>query len=80
MALIRQGGQNPNSGQVNTTMGLRAPRPPLCEKCGERKHQIYTVNANGQTVCADCAGSMGAGVLNSFCEDPENCNCGGKPS
>ena len=55
MAVIKQGGRNPYSGQVMTTMGYRAPRPPLCMVCGERKaNQIYTINGNGQQVCADC--------------------------
>lgn len=69
MAVIRQGGNNPHSGQVNTTMGLYAPRSPLCEKCHERKAQLYTKNVNGQTVCADCAGSAGRGVLVPIEED-----------
>lgn len=69
MAVIRQGGNNPHSGKVNTTMGLYEPRPPLCEKCHERKDQLYTKNVNGQTVCADCAGSAGRGVLLPIEED-----------
>ena len=76
MALVKQGGGNPNAGKVVTTMGLREPRPPVCEKCKERKNQLYTRNANGQIVCADCAGSFGKGVLVATgCED-EDCACG----
>lgn len=63
MAVVRQGGGNPYAGQVNTSMGMSAPRPPLCEKCHTRKDGLYTKNVNGQTVCGDCAGSPGRGVL-----------------
>lgn len=76
MAIVKQTGPNPNAGKVNTTMGLRAPRAPLCTQCRERKDgQLYTVNPNGQLICADCAGAKGEGVLKGTC-DPENCACG----
>lgn len=76
MAIIKQGGSNPNSGKVTTTMGIREPRAPICEVCGERKTgQLYTINANGQKTCADCSGRVGEGVLKGVC-DPENCACG----
>ena len=76
MAIVKQGGTNPNSGSVMTSMGYRQYRPPLCQKCGERKpDQLYTINANGQQVCADCAGRVGEGVLRQTC-DPETCACG----
>lgn len=75
MAVIRQGA-NPNAGRITTTMGMREPRPPVCNSCRKRKEgQLYTVNANGQVVCADCSGSFGEGVLRGVC-DPETCDCG----
>lgn len=78
MAIKRQGGQDPNRGQVMTTMGYRAPRPPLCMRCGQRREgQLYTVNANGQEVCADCASPSSRDLLKGTC-DPETCPCGGE--
>ena len=75
MAIIKQGGSDPYKGKVMTTMGYRAPRPPLCLVCGERKEgQLYTINANGQQVCADCASPKDRVVLTGC--DPENCACG----
>lgn len=77
MAIVRQGGY-PTGQSVMTTMGLRSPRPPVCTNCRERKSgQLYTVDPNGQVVCADCSGSAGEGVLRGSC-DPENCACGAK--
>lgn len=70
MSLVKQG------GQVMTTRGLREPRPPLCENCGERKNSILIKNANGKFVCADCAGKIADGVLRQECDDPDNCACG----
>lgn len=76
MAIIKQGGGNPHKGQVMTSMGLRAPRPPLCMACGQRKEdQLYTINVYGQEVCADCAGPKHAAALRGAC-DPDNCACG----
>ena len=75
MAVLKQGGSNPYSGQVMTTMGYMKPRPPVCTKCRERKEQLYTRDANGQLVCADCAGSMGIGVLKGVCVNGD-CPCG----
>lgn len=63
MALVKQGGTDPNGPKVTTSMGLREPRAPICWKCHERKDQLYTISVNGQPICADCAGSYGKGVL-----------------
>lgn len=69
MAILKQGGSNPYAGKVNTSMGMREPRPPLCMVCGERREgQIYTVNANGQTSCATCAGPKHAKTLLGVCD------------
>lgn len=58
MAIIKQGGLNPNAGSVTTSMGLRAPRPPLCWKCRERREgELYGIDPNGQPICATCSGS-----------------------
>lgn len=62
-------------GNVMTTMGLRASRPPLCMKCGERKDGLYTFDANGQQVCPDCASVRDRELLKGTC-DPDNCACG----
>lgn len=76
MALVKHGGHGASTANVMTTMGLRAPRPPVCTSCRERKvGQLYTTNANGQVVCGDCSGSVGRDVLRGVC-DPENCACG----
>ena len=63
MALIKQGGEDPNAGKVMTTMGLREYRPAICPLCRERKPGTYTVNDNGQVVCGDCSGARGAGIV-----------------
>lgn len=75
MAVIKQGGSNPYAGKVMTTMGYKEPRPMLCYVCGQRKDGNFTVNANGQPMCPDCAGPKNAGALTGTC-DPENCACG----
>lgn len=77
MAIIKQGGGDPykRKGQVMTTMGYRAPRAPLCMLCGEHKDGLYTVNANGQQVCPDCASPHDRAILKGVC-DPETCACG----
>ena len=67
MALIRQGGASPEG--VLTTQGLKANRSPLCHKCHQRKPGLYSINVNGQPVCADCAGSVGHGVLQEDMSD-----------
>lgn len=75
MAIVKQGGPS-YSGKVNTSMGLREPRAPICTKCRERKNgMLYTLDANNQLLCADCAGRRADGVLKGHC-DPENCACG----
>lgn len=63
MAVIKQGGENPYKHQVNTTMGMRARRPMLCMKCGLRKDGLFTINANGQPVCPDCASPHDRAIL-----------------
>jgi hypothetical protein len=64
MPLVKQGGENPYSGQVTTTMGMRKSKAPLCVNCRQRKEgELYTLSPNGQELCPDCAGSMGRGVL-----------------
>lgn len=78
MAIIKQGGSNPHAGLVTTTMGLRGHRPPRCLVCGERREgQLYTVNANGQEVCADCASPKNRVVLAPTCGEcgDEGCAC-----
>ena len=70
MALIKQGGVDPNAGQVMTTMGLKTPRPAMCPLCHERKPGTYTVNANGQVVCGDCSGSLGRGIVTDDATNP----------
>lgn len=74
MAIIKQGGSNPNAGKVTTTMGLRERRPPLCMSCGQRNPGIYTINGYGQQVCPDCAGEKHRLVLTDC--DPLTCACG----
>ena len=75
MAVIKQGGSNPYSGKVMTTQGYKEHRAPVCTSCRQRKEgQLYTVNANGQTVCADCSGRYGEGVLKGVCSEDE-CAC-----
>lgn len=65
----------PNTGRVMTTMGYKEARPPLCMKCGERREgQLYTINANGQEVCADCASPKNAGLLKGTSCGPD-CTC-----
>lgn len=71
MPLIKQGGSDPYSGQDFTTTGYKAHRPPVCMKCGERKKGLYSINVNGQLVCADCMGRAGEGVLSSEVSDGE---------
>lgn len=64
MAVIHQGGSNPNAGKVTTTMGLREKRAPVCNKCRERKDgQIYSRDPNGNFVCEDCANSRQRAML-----------------
>jgi len=58
-----------------TTMGYREARPPVCEKCGERKDGMYTQNGNGQWICPDCASPQDRDILRGTC-DPETCACG----
>lgn len=55
MAIIKQGGFSPNPNQINTTMGMRANRPPLCWKCRERREgELYGIDPNGQPICETC--------------------------
>lgn len=76
MAIRKEGGSNPYRGKVMTTMGYRAPRPPLCMSCGGRKEdQIYTISTNGQVICADCASPKDQGILKGCC-NPDTCACG----
>lgn len=75
MAIVKQGGFSPNTGQVTTSMGLREPRPQVCTKCRERKQgQLYTIDPNGGVVCGDCSGSMGEGILRGVCDEAA-CAC-----
>jgi hypothetical protein len=74
MAIVKQGGSDPYKGKVMTTMGYRDSRPMLCYVCGERKDGNFTVNANGQATCPDCAGEKHRLVLTGC--DPESCACG----
>ena len=67
MALVKQ--------MVMTSNGPKPARDMLCYKCGERRPGLFTVNANGQSVCEECSGSLGKGVLSQVC-DPETCACG----
>lgn len=75
MGLIRQGGGDPNASKVNTTMGMREPRPPVCWSCGQRKvGQLYTHDPNGSPICGECSGSFGAGVLTPQQDSPFDVN------
>lgn len=79
MAIRKEGGSNPYAGQVMTTMGYRAPRPPLCMKCGQRKDGIYTINGNGQQVCPDCASPSDREVLTGVCCEDGPCDWDDEP-
>ena len=75
MAVIKQGGSNPYTGKVMTSQGYKEHRAPVCTNCRQRKEgQLYTQNANGQIVCADCSGSYGEGILRGVCDEDE-CHC-----
>lgn len=80
MAVIKTGGSNPYAGKVMTSMGYRDARPMQCMQCGERVDGLFTVNANGQPVCPDCAGPNHRVVLTgceeSGCACPEPCDDG----
>ena len=42
---------------VNTTMGLRKRKPPVCWTCRERREgEIYGIDPNGNPICATCRG------------------------
>lgn len=69
MALIKQGGDA--SDQIMTTMGLRKYRAAICPLCHERKPGTYTVNVNGQVVCADCSGDYGRGIVTDDVTKPD---------
>lgn len=75
MAILKKGGSNPYQGKVMTTLGYRDQRPMLCYVCGERKEGNFTVNANGQPTCPDCAGPNHAKALTGVCCEGE-CACG----
>ena len=54
MAVVKQGGFTPKSG-VQTTMGMRAIRAPVCWTCRERRDgQIYGLDTHGNPRCDDC--------------------------
>ena len=61
MALAKQ-------GMVQTSMGMRERRAPICVKCRERKPGLYTIDVNGNMVCGTCSGSFGEGVLDDDTE------------
>lgn len=75
MAVLKQGGHNPFAGKVMTTTGPKDPDKRLCYGCGLKKPDgLFTMNANGQYVCPDCAGSRSRAALLSVihrtsCED-----------
>jgi hypothetical protein len=75
MAVIRQGGRNPNAGRVTTTMGLKDRRGQRCQVCGDFSDKNMTVNANGQFVCENCMRPSDR-LLVTGC-DPDTCACGG---
>lgn len=66
MALVDQ------SKQVMTSRGPRPVKDLLCYKCNERKPGVFTINSNGQQVCPDCSGSLGAGVIGLKDERPDD--------
>ena len=77
MPVIKQGGSNPHAGKVMTTRGFRDLSTRLCYQCGQYKpDDLFTINANGQAVCPDCAGPKSIGVLRQECSDPDTCACG----
>lgn len=54
MTIRRDGPVNPTGGMITTSMGLRAPRPALCEGIsgGHRPTGVVLVrNPNGKMVC-----------------------------
>lgn len=68
MAVIRQGGSNPNAGKVMTTRGPRDPDKRLCYGCGQLKADgLFTINGNGKVVCPECAGPKHARALDAVC-------------
>ena len=77
MVIIRQQGiPAREAGQVMTSRGLQAVRPPECNTCRERKAgQIYSRNPNGDFVCEDCASPKDQALLKGTC-DPDVCPCG----
>ena len=75
MAIIKIGGVNgpnaPHKGEGMTTMGYRAPRPPLCEVCGGHNEGIYTINGNGQQIGPECQSPRDREALQGVCEPEE---------
>jgi hypothetical protein len=35
-----------------------AEKPQMCWHCKERKQGLFTIDANGNQICADCADQM----------------------
>jgi len=44
--------------RMTTSKGI-VRRLPECHTCRERKGGLFTVNANGKQICADCARKAG---------------------
>lgn len=75
--VVKVGGSNPYAGQVMTTMGYRAPGPPLCQVCGGHVEGIYTINGNGQQVGPCCQSPRDLAALRGPSE-PEEVSDGGE--
>lgn len=74
MAVIKQGGANPNAGLTTTTMGLKQRRGERCRRCGQFSNENMTISPNGDIICVECASPKERIVLTGC--DPENCSCG----
>jgi len=74
MAVIRQGGSNPNAGKMTTSTGIKE-YSRRCMSCGLIKDDdIFTVNANGKAVCSDCATPANRRAFKTDCDDGV-CTC-----
>ena len=64
MAVLHQGGRDPNAGKSLTTRGYKDRAVRQCGECGlDKPDDLFTMNANGKFICPDCAGAKHAKVL-----------------
>lgn len=45
--------------EMTTTDSIKKSKPEICRTCGLRKEQLYTLDANGRPMCADCSRALG---------------------